>query len=93
MKAIVALRFGCGEIAAAALQHAYREPALALGQRSARGVEDRDFIAGDGGAGAAGADGGAACGNEDVHHFGRADAVDDPHAGPLGPGAPRRRPS
>ena len=67
-----------------------REPAGALGQRLAVVVEHGRFVAGHRLAGGAGADVVAAGGDEDVHHLGRADAVDDGDAGALLPGVPGR---
>ena len=67
-----------------------REPAGAVRHRPVVLVENRRDIAGHGLAGRAGADVLARGGDEDVHHLGRADAVDDGEAGRVLPGMPGR---
>ena len=67
-----------------------RKTAFAGRQLVAVGVEDRGDVAGDGGASAAGADGVAAGGDEDVHQLRRADAVDDRDIGAVLPRLPHR---
>src|SRR4029453_7601669 len=65
-----------------------RQPSFALRDRPAVLVEHGCLIAWHRAAGGAGADRVAAFGNEDVHHLGGTDAVDDGNAGAFLPGVP-----